>query len=312
MKVAYVFDQLITCGGVIVPFEHCKQLIKRGYDAFIVANGTNEELAKRYPTVPVHNLEYLSNLSDDDALVCCWWPQSEQLKQYKGRKLQFVQGHDLKAYVGDDWKERCLEARKDLDYNLFAVSRYAGGWTGRDFDIVPNGIGACFFHDYDLEKDIDILIEGNYEPNKQIDKMIDVAVDSTQGTVVWFGRETKQVEDDIEVVTNPSQETIVKLYQRSKVFLKLSDSEGFCLPILEAMASGCAVMTKDMGGNDFCVHNDNCYLTNNPDKWVPWTQELIRKRLERQRISRAGYETAKNFTWAKNISKLETILNKAF
>ena len=47
MKIVYVFNQLIVCGGVIVPFEHCKQLKKRGFEAYIVGKEQNEELNKR-------------------------------------------------------------------------------------------------------------------------------------------------------------------------------------------------------------------------------------------------------------------------
>jgi glycosyltransferase involved in cell wall biosynthesis len=51
-----------------------------------------------------------------------------------------------------------------------------------------------------------------------------------------------------KVVLRPANEEIRKLYQDSKIFVLLSDTEGFGLPPLEAMGSGCVPLCRDSGG----------------------------------------------------------------
>jgi glycosyltransferase involved in cell wall biosynthesis len=51
-----------------------------------------------------------------------------------------------------------------------------------------------------------------------------------------------------ECLLRPSMEQMQKLYARSKCFLHLSDHEGFGLPPLEAMGSGCVPICRDSGG----------------------------------------------------------------
>lgn len=299
MKISYILDQLITCGGLIVPFEHCRELRAMGYDAVIMANGRNKELQDAYD-VPVEDIK-----DDSDVVVSVWWPQVEQLDSFKGRKIQFIQGHDLKAYVGQDWKDKCLATRQK--WELMAVSKYALDWTGRDGTIIPNGINNRFFTKHAVERDIDILIEGNDEPNKRINDAIRIAQEAG-GKIGWLGRTTRDIEG-ITAFTNPPQEEIPKIYQRAKILLKFSDSEGFGLPYLEGMASGCLVICNDAGGNDFCEDGMNCLkppmekipdmiksiLNNDNPKLAKWFALMIKK----------GEETAKQFTWEKAGEKLK-------
>jgi glycosyltransferase involved in cell wall biosynthesis len=298
-KIAYVMDELITCGGCIVPFEHCRELRKRGVDAFIVANGANMDLQSEYPDVPVGEIDKrLKNFTENDVIIAVWWPQVPELEKYKGRKIQLVQGNDLAGDVGDDYKKRCIETRQSSNWEVIAVSKYAGDWTMRPFKIVPNGISNKFFKvGYNIKRDIDILIEGNDEENKNIEEAIKLAKQVTD-SIVWLGRETSD-RYGVETITNPPQERIPEIYQRAKVFLKLSKSEGFCLPILEAMASGCLVVTKDMGGNDFCRRGENCI-------YYPILGYEDKER--EKKIVLNGYETAKQYTWEKSIDNLTRII----
>lgn len=48
--------------------------------------------------------------------------------------------------------------------------------------------------------------------------------------------------------TNPSPARLVDLYQNSRIYMCTSDYEGYGLPVGEAMASGCSVVTTAIGG----------------------------------------------------------------
>jgi glycosyltransferase involved in cell wall biosynthesis len=51
-----------------------------------------------------------------------------------------------------------------------------------------------------------------------------------------------------QAVLRPSDDELRAIYQRAKIFLLLSDTEGFALPPLEAMGAGCVPLCRDSGG----------------------------------------------------------------
>jgi glycosyltransferase involved in cell wall biosynthesis len=91
------------------------------------------------------------------------------------------------------------------------------------------------------------------------------------------------------------------------VFVQTSTHEGFCLPPLEAMAAGAAVVCTDAHGNrDFCVDGVNCLI---PEPTVESVSGALRRLLEdrelRERLGRAGRETAADYAWESRIDELE-------
>jgi len=308
MKLAYCLDELILCGGLLVPFEHCRELRKRGYEASIYANGRNEKLQKEFPTVPVKDIKELASFTEEDIIIAVWWIQCPQLEQYKGRKIQFVQGNDIVGNIWEDYKKNCKEIRSRKNWEIIAVSKYAGDWTGREYQIIPNGLNQEWFIDHKLERDICYLIEGNDEPNKNINKAYELAK-CISNNIAWLTRENN-FKYPVKVFENPPREEIPKIYQRAKVFIKLSNSEGFCLPALEAMASGCLVITKDMGGNDFCLDGINCIKR---DTWqnYKFIDKIKEFSKDKEVLIKQGYETAKKYTIEKTVNKLlDTLQNK--
>lgn len=278
MKIAFVQTNNIVCGGVIVPFEYVSRLKKLGYEADIYAEQGNEMLSKQYNVYP-KSISCLSEFTDDDVIIAVRWEQCEMLEQYKGKKYQLVQGKDLIYYGESPEAERLKYWRNNQKWVLIGVSEYCLKDWGRGI-VIPNGVNERFFEDLGLEKDIDALIEGNNEHNKNILYAINKAKEDGHKSIVWFGRETEPIEG-VECISNPSQNEIPKLYQRAKHFYKYSHSEGFCLPLLEAMASGCIIHSHDMGGNTF---------------W--YTGMTVDE----------GYQIATEFNWDNSVQKLINIL----
>lgn len=293
MKIAFVSGgNLITCGGIIVPFEYVSRLKQQGYEAEIYSDERNPMLENFYhcQSRPCSDL---STFTDSDVIILIRWESAEWAKQFKGKKFQFVQGNDL-ALLGESEQEKCKVARNDPIYSLLGVSQYVLDTWNRG-KVIPNGVNERFFNLYGRTRDIEFLIEGNNEPNKNIMESIDLAKSLRVGNqkIVWLGRETHAIEG-VECITNPPQEEIPGIYQRSKKFIKLSKTEGFCLPILEAMASGCVVYTRPMGGNDFCIYEgsgQNCYNIDRPFNPAP---NMIKN----------AKQTAEEFSWDRSVKCL--------
>jgi Glycosyltransferase len=94
------------------------------------------------------------------------------------------------------------------------------------------------------------------------------------------------------------------------VFLQTSTHEGFCLPALEAMATGAAVVCTDAHGNrDFCVDGENCLV---PEASVPAVSAALARLLGdadlRARLGEAGRVTAQDYAWERRIDELEGFL----
>ena len=106
---------------------------------------------------------------------------------------------------------------------------------------------------------------------------------------------------------------LASLYSASDLFLFTSSIEGFALPPLEAMACGTPVVTTDCGGNrDYAIGDFNCLLCSPND-----TMHLARNVISilknaglRDRLTEGGLVTAKNFTWAHVVDKIETIFRE--
>ena len=77
-----------------------------------------------------------------------------------------------------------------------------------------------------------------------------------------FGIEPEvATEPGIRYVTAPSDEEVNALFNEATVFVQTSVHEGFCLPPLESMATGGAVVCTDAHGNrDFCADGENCLM----------------------------------------------------
>jgi glycosyltransferase involved in cell wall biosynthesis len=103
----------------------------------------------------------------------------------------------------------------------------------------------------------------------------------------------------------PSDDEVARLYNSATCFVQTSLHEGFSLPIIEAMASGCPVITTDSHGNRFCVDEENCLMVEqgDADGLGRAIQRLIADPDLQERLRRGGLETAARFRWEEVVAQ---------
>jgi glycosyltransferase involved in cell wall biosynthesis len=116
----------------------------------------------------------------------------------------------------------------------------------------------------------------------------------------------------ITAVRSPSPRVLVsEIYNQSRVFVCPSVVEGFGLTSIEAMASGCALVTSDNGGSeDFAIHEHTALVS--PAKDVDAMADHIVRLLDddqlRIDIARRGQEFVQVFDWDRSSRALADFL----
>jgi glycosyltransferase involved in cell wall biosynthesis len=103
---------------------------------------------------------------------------------------------------------------------------------------------------------------------------------------------------------------LAALYSASDIALCPSWYESFPLPPLEAMASGTAVVTTNIGTEDYAFNGKNAVVVGARDieQMADGVMSLIESPALRQRLSREGRATSEHFTWDRAVLEREQII----
>ncbi len=329
LRVIYVTEGTGVGGGHRDIFEHLNRLLDRGHEVELYTLGDEPDW---FPLrVPVRSFEYYGELVEElsgvDAIkVATWWNTASPVWQASllhGIPVYFVQDIETSYYPDDaDVRYAVLDSyRPEFRYmTISAWNRERLRELGLDAELIPPGIDLETFRPLaGAQRRSDMVLAlGRSNPLKNLPLTIDgwkelgagAAAGSTP-ELCLFGIEPElATEERMRYVLAPDDEQVNELFNEATVFVQTSTHEGFALPPLEAMATGGAVVCTDAHGNrDFCVDGENCLM---PEPNAAAVGEALRRLLEdpelRERLGRAGIETAQAYTWEKRIDALEAFL----
>ena len=185
----------------------------------------------------------------------------------------------------------------------------------KDSKVIPNAIDSnVFFYENNGKKNekINIALIGSEEAEfKRIDnilKAVKIIKEKGYNIEINWITPTEPKKNKIKAIVNPPQMVIGNVLRKSDIYVCASMYESFCLPVLEAMTCGTAVITTNNGGNmDFVKENENALIIekDNVNDIVEKLEILLKDSKIREKLAKNGIETSKQYTWEKTIKKIE-------
>jgi glycosyltransferase involved in cell wall biosynthesis len=181
---------------------------------------------------------------------------------------------------------------------------------GLSSTLIPPGIDLENFRPLDRPKRDDVLLAiGRSLPLKNLPLTIEAWKRVDPRPELWmFGIEPELgPKHGARYFERPSDEHVNELFNDATVFVQTSHHEGFCLPLLEAMAAGTPVVATDAHGNrDFCRDGENCLMVEaNPGAVSAAISRLLADAGLRARLVESGIRTAEEYGWEQRIDSLE-------
>jgi GT2 family glycosyltransferase/glycosyltransferase involved in cell wall biosynthesis len=326
LRVAYVTEGTGIGGGHRDIFEHLNRLLDRGHEVSLYKLGDAPEWFEL--RAPVHSFEFYDELVDaladlDAIKVATWWNTAMPVWRAsvtRGIPVYFVQDIETSYYPDDERTRHAVLDSYRPEFRYMTIS----GWNrerlrelGLDAVLIPPGIDLdCFRPRPDVQRRDDMVLAlGRTNPLKNLPLTIEAwrALPEPRPELCMFGIEPDlATEEGMRYVESPSDEQVGELLSQATVFIQTSTHEGFCLPPLESMATGGAVVCTDAHGNrDFCEDEQNCLMPEaERDAVSTALARLLGDADLRERVGRAGIETAARFAWERRIDALEAFLEE--
>lgn len=321
-RVIFVLNATSISGGIRVVFEIADGLAKRGFDVAIwslEAEPTWFELRVPVRTFRSYEDLMLSLRNEDAVKVATWWETSDVVwlaSVNRGVPVNLVQEFETWFYPDDPVARAVVAA----SYRRELVTLTQAGYQQRELDaigveagLIPHGVNSETFHPLsEVERRGDtVLAVGRsfFQKNLAMTVRAWESLGAARPRLLLFGTEPGIVDDErADYVERPSDAEVNVLYNTATVFVQTSRHEGYCLPILEAMAAGCPVITTDSHGNrDFCVADENCIMVEQDDEagLARAIERLLSDPAEQERLRAAGLATAARLTWPTILDQVQ-------
>jgi len=319
-SIYYFVSNTQNNGGNRVVFEHVNRLRDKGYNVHLVSLTGSQP---RWFPLKVRKENFCSLLfKKPDILVATFWP-TVYLSLFLRAKNKFhlVQGWEEEFYQNKIVK-KIVNFSMKIDIPKIVISDYLKNkikkiarTNSKIFKVNGCAIDSIFKSNKQksIGKSISILsVFSSFKYCKGFDvylKVID-KLENKNYRFILVTSKKKKLNSQIKTVFNPSRKELASLYKGADIFLSTARSEGFCLPALEAMASGCPVILTNSGGiTEYARNGYNAIILNKIDKI--WKNNLVDKIIKnknlRQKLIKNGLKTANKYSWEKIINELELI-----
>jgi GT2 family glycosyltransferase len=321
LRIVYVTESTDIYGGHRDIFEHLNRLAARGHDVSLYSLGREPEwFDLGVPTRMFPDYEALVDaLAPLDAIkVATWWKTARPVwlaSVLHGTPVYFVQDIEASYYPDDEGMRLRVLASYQTEFRYLTISTWIRDRLqelGVEAQLVSPGVDLATFHPRGgvARREDMLLAAGRSHPLKNLPLTLAAwhALGEPRPELRLFGAEPELAsKPGIVFERTPSDDRLAELFCEAGVFVQTSTHEGFCLPILEAMASGTPVVCTDADGNrDFCVDGENCLMVaDRAEDVAAAVARVLADQALGKRLAAAGIRTAGEYSWESRIDALE-------
>lgn len=255
------------------------------------------------------------------------------VRHFKNNLASYLYWKKYLRFLGSFQKAKHLlsiseNSKKDL-------LRFFPDISSNDITVVPLGVDRAFFAKprkpsrkvRELASKPYLLYVGGIDTRKNVTQLIktfyalkphypdlrlvvvgkEFALESQLGDRGWF-TELRKNEDYAKDVHSPgfvTENDLLYLYREAECFLFPSLYEGFGLPILEAMATGCPVVAYDLSSIPE-VSGKACTLVSQEEEFTAAVNAILSDRDLREKLVQKGRKHAAQFTWETTAKEVLT------
>ena len=326
LHITYVMTWTGICGGTKIILEHANRLTNRGHKITLISHDVKPNWFIIDPKIEFIQVPWEKVLCESipkcDLIVATYWREIyECIEQKIAPVIYFEQGdyHLFNLQSLDKRKFEYIRKQFETVKFIYTVSSFAKekikSIYGRDSKVIPNAVDKnIFFSNKNKRKHIYTYItiigaeQAKFKRVEDILKAISLLrKDEYKIKLNWI-TPVKPEKAKYKAIVNPPQIEIGNILRKSDIYVCASMYESFCLPVLEAMTCGVAVVTTNNGGNaDFVKDNENALLVQKEDikDIYEKIKLLINNSCLREKIAKNALETSKLYSWEKVIDEIE-------
>ncbi|MHB8127884.1 MAG: glycosyltransferase family 4 protein [Mobilitalea sp.] len=327
LHIVYVMTHVGICGGTKIILEHVNHLTRFKQRATIVSHFEKPtwfplDKEVNYVQVPFEQ-ELALGIPPCDVIVATYWREIYECIAREIAPVVYFEQGDYHLFA---WQE-VSQREKDYIFKqfqlvpyIYTVSQGASEQIktnfGRESTIINNAIDNQVFYpgsrdNKDEKHEFTLMMIGS--ENNEFKRIGDIqealSILSKSGyklKIVWVTPDIP-IHPIGSVFVNPEQSQIGSLLRSSDLFVSASLYESFSLPCLEAMASGCAVITtKNKGVEEYAVDGINCIMIamNDPGDLAEKIIQVMESDSLANNLISEGINTASQYTWDNIIPQI--------
>ncbi|WP_066959596.1 glycosyltransferase family 4 protein [Microbulbifer sp. Q7] len=305
------------------PIKWLSGILRRRERKDYVENSHFSNLEKvRVKLLPGNDRLRDRHVPDADVVIATWWKTADWaygFSKRKGKKFYFVQHHETHPH----FPREKVEASYRYPLTKIVIANWLANVMAKKYGdanvhLVPNAVDKSMFYPEKKPDPRSTVFCTMY--SKRRFKGFDVTISAflhakkTRPDIqlIIFGREDIARHTSIEGVTvleNPSQSQIRETYALSDGYVFSSRTEGFGLPILEALACGCPVIATKAGcAVDYIQPGKNGYLSEIDDMLNQSTAiQKIADMAHPERLTMRAHciDSVKDVSWENSIKRFE-------
>lgn len=329
LLITYVMDHMNLCGGVKAVIEQSNYLVRRGHHVTILCKDRQPDwinLEANYIQIPSEK-KMTEVIPESDIIITTYWKQIlDCYLENKAPIIHFEQG-DTYIFEFDQYEQSIQEEwlqHWSVPVPIIAVSSGLAKQVEKNFNrsaqVLHYALNDKVFYPrkLDVKKSVrpHILFVGPEQWSFKGIPIIREAISIVQQRgydvePVWVTQFPPETDFNGTLYIRPGQEQLAELYRSCDIYVCASYFESFGLPALEAMTSGCAVIsTRNKGVLEYALHGFNCLLTEieDPEGMADAIIELLENEKLKTNLIKGGYQTAEKFKISAVIERLEHLI----